>query len=74
MSNYYPWGVYWGSAPTYTHTYTRDDLIRAILGQQWAVAIACHGSWGFLCEDGGTTLRLADLPSAHDVVTEMERS
>ena len=77
MSSYYPWGVYWGSAPTYTHTYTRDDLIRAILGQQWAVAITLLAIATEI--DGGNMHSIAPrllsrLPCAVDVVTEMERS
>ena len=61
-----------------TKTYTRDDMVRAILGQQWAVAIACHAlgpvpgaeTW---IDDAGPQRRLADLPCAHDVVEGMER-
>ena len=40
---------------------SRDDLIRAILGQQWAVAIALHRGLGW-CHYVG------DLPCAVDVV------
>ena len=58
-----------------TKTYTRDDMVRAILGQQWAVAIA-------LCYQAGVIVYMVpdeeayavgDLPCAHDVVEGMER-
>ena len=49
-----------------TKTYTRDDMVRAILGQQWAVAIAAlHRGIGW-CHYVG------NLPCAVDVVEEME--
>jgi hypothetical protein len=65
-----------------TKTYTRDDLVRAIVGQQWAVAIACHDDVTFRpawqgaetwIDDAGPQRRLADLPCAHDVVEGMEQ-
>lgn len=54
-------GTGWQEVPEVppTRTYTRDDLVRAILAQQWAVAIA-------LCAVG-------DLPCADDVVEGMEK-
>lgn len=48
-------------------TYTRSDLVRAILGQQWAVAIALHRSLGW-CHYVG------DLPCAVDVVEGMDQA
>ena len=56
-----------GATDSPPRTYTRDDLVRAIVGQQWAVAIAC---W----QGGMLSLRLADLPCAVDVVEEMEKT
>lgn len=62
--------------------YTRDDLVRAIVGQQWAVVIACHDGVTFRpawqgaetwINDDGPQRRLADLPCAHDVVEGMEK-
>jgi hypothetical protein len=51
--------------------YTRDDLVRAITAQQWAVAIACHHStWGHI-DECGMSVRLSNLPCAHDVVEGM---
>jgi len=47
-------------------TYTRDELVRAIVGQQWAVAIACHFDNHFWVSIEGANL--ADLPCAVDVV------
>jgi len=47
-------------------TYTRDDLIRVVMGQQWAVAIACHFDNHFWVSIEGANL--ADLPCAVDVV------
>jgi hypothetical protein len=47
-------------------TYTRDDLIRVVIGQQWAVAIACHFDNHFWVSIEGANL--ADLPCAVDVV------
>ena len=47
--------------------YTRDDIVRVVLGQQWAVAIALHRGIGW-CHYVG------DLPSAHDVVEGMAQS
>lgn len=56
-----------------TKTYTRDDIVRAIVGQQWAVAIALHHSkWGCI-DEAGWSLRIADLPCAVDVVEGMEK-
>jgi hypothetical protein len=63
-----------------TKTYTRDDMVRAILGQQWAVAIACHDRVTFLpawhgaetwIDDVEPQRRLASLPCAVDVVEWM---
>lgn len=63
--------------------YTRDDLVRVVLGQQWAVAIACHDGVTFRpawqgaetwINDDGPQRRLADLPCAVDVVEGMEQS
>ena len=48
--------------------YTRADLVRAILGQQWAVAIVLH-SRAMILESG-----LGHLPSPEDVVTAMEQA
>ena len=61
-----------------TKTYTRDDLVRAIIAQQWAVAIACRDCvpWSSLdpwIDNLGPCHRLADLPCAVDVVEGMER-
>jgi hypothetical protein len=68
-------------------TYTRDDLIRVVLGQQWAVAIALYDHRGnnkkhsiphYLMGDmGGDWMKgaaedLADLPCAVDVVDGKE--
>ena len=53
-------------------TYTRADLVRAILGQQWAVAIAC-----VMCarpKPAYLAAVLAHLPSPDDVVTAMEQT
>jgi hypothetical protein len=56
-----------------TKTYTRDDLVRVVLAQQWAVAIACHHStWGHI-DECGMSVRLSNLPCAHDVVEGMEQ-
>ena len=55
--------------------YTRDDIVRVVIGQQWAVAIA-------LCYQAGVMVHMVpdeeayavgDLPCAHDVVEGMER-
>ena len=67
-------------------TYTRADLVRAILGQQWAVAITVldgepttawdHiGGGAYLSPNYASTLAmvLASLPSPDDVVTAMEQ-
>lgn len=45
--------------------YSRDDLVRVVIAQQWAVAIALHRGLGW-CHYVG------NLPCAYDVVTEME--
>ena len=55
-------------------TYTRDDLVRAILAQQWAVAVACMMS----AKPGPPYLAavLANptlFPCAVDVVEGMEK-
>ncbi len=57
-------------------TYNRDELVRAIVGQQWAVAIAC---WqGYPASLAGvhiwswTADALASLPCAVDVVDGKE--
>ena len=66
-----------------TKTYTRDDMVRAILAQQWAVAIALHDGVTFLpawhgaetwINDAEPQRRLASLPCAVDVVEGMEQS
>ena len=68
--------------------YTRADLVRAILGQQWAVAIALYNPRGNSKETiphrqmenyGGDWVQmsaedLASLPSPDDVVTAMEQT
>ena len=56
--------------------YTRDDLVRAILGQQWAVAIAlCYqaGVMVYMVPDE-EAYAVGDLPCAVDVVEGMEQS
>ena len=64
-------------------TYTRDDLVRAILGQQWAVAMCLMSpeAWAWAGDHGGSRVgqsdwnnRLAALPCAVDVVEGMEQS
>lgn len=58
-----------------TKTYSRDDLVRVVLGQQWAVAIALHRGIGWWSDNNSTTLGyVGDLPCAVDVVEEMEQS
>ena len=53
--------------------YTRDDLVRAILGQQWAVAIALHaGRYEIVWHTG--EMLVAYLPCAVDAVEGMEQS
>lgn len=53
--------------------YTRDDLVRAITAQQWAVAIALHaGRYEIVWHQGD--LLVAYLPCAVDVVEGMEQS
>jgi len=59
-----------------TKTYTRDDMVRAILGQQWAVAIAlCYqaGVMVYMVPDE-EAYAVGDLPCAVDVVEEMEKT
>ncbi len=56
---------HYGCTPA-TRTYTREDLIRVVLSQQWAVAIACHFDNHFWVSIEGANL--ADLPCAVDVV------
>lgn len=62
-----------------TRTYTRDDMVRAILAQQWAVAIALHDETCFVpewfggetwIEKSGQSRRCGDLPCADDVVED----
>ncbi len=53
-------------------TYTRDELVRAIVGQQWAVAIALHHSFWGCIDDAGWSLRIGNLPCAVDVVDGKE--
>ena len=54
-------------------TYTRDDLVRAILGQQWAVAIALMDPGDTDLDATSSVRRIASLPSPDDVVTAMEQ-
>ena len=65
-----------------TKTYTRDDIVRVVLGQQWAVAIALHDAIAWSSDwqgaetwidDAGPQRRVASLPCAHDVVEGMEK-
>jgi hypothetical protein len=51
-------------------TYTREDLIRVVVGQQWAVAIALHSSiYGAKRIAGhAQEWRVGGLPCAVDVV------
>ena len=52
--------------------YTRDDLVRLVIGQQWAVAIALHaGRYEIVWHTG--EMLVAYLPCAVDVVEGMER-
>jgi hypothetical protein len=62
--------------------YTRDDLVRAIVGQQWAVAIALHDAIAWSSDwqgglrvkmAGAISRRVASLPCAVDVVEGMEQ-
>ncbi len=56
-----------------TRTYTRDDMVRAILAQQWAVAIALHaGRYEIVWHTG--EMLVAYLPCADDFVEGMEQS
>lgn len=49
--------------------YTREDLVRLVIGQQWAVAIALHRGIGWWSDNNSTTLGyVGDLPCAVDVV------
>jgi CDP-diacylglycerol pyrophosphatase len=55
--------------------YTRDDLVRAILGQQWAVAVACMMS--SKPKPPYLTAVLANptlFPSPDDIVTALENA
>ena len=54
-----------------TRTYTRDDLIRVVVGQQWAVAIACCDEWGHLRSVAALTCAMSRFPCAVDVVNNM---
>ena len=72
----YPWGVYWGPASAKeSRIYTRDDMVRAILAQQWAVAVAC-----MMSSKPGPPYLAAVLanptlfPSAHDVVEGLDKT
>ncbi len=58
--------IEWCTPEPHTKSYTRDDLVRAIVAQQWAVAIACHFDNHFWVSIEGANL--ADLPCAVDVV------
>lgn len=52
--------------------YTRDDLVRLVIGQQWAVAIALHaGRYEIVWHT--VEMLVAYLPCAVDVVEGMER-
>lgn len=56
--------------------YTRDDLVRAIVGQQWAVAIAAHNPMGWFIDapwvdDDHRNRRFGDLPSAVDIISDL---
>jgi hypothetical protein len=51
-----------------TRTYTREDLIRVVIAQQWAVAIACHDEWGHIRSVAALTCAMSKLPCAVDVV------
>jgi hypothetical protein len=55
-------------------TYTREDLIRAIVAQQWAVAIALLSPWagGWWILFGDCNANVAELPCAVDVVDGKE--
>ena len=62
--------------------YTRDDLVRVVIAQQWAVAIALHYAIGWTSDwqeaetwidDAGPQRRVASLPCAVDVVEGMEK-
>lgn len=65
--------IEWCTPDPPTKSYTREDLIRVVLGQQWAVAIACHDAIGWHLDDPhmsdtGPVRRIASLPCAVDVV------
>ena len=76
----------WCCRGTVERTYTRDDLVRAILGQQWAVACSQlkpmamidlkkrrrYTSWG-IWRPSAASRAIASLPSPDDVVTAMEQ-
>ena len=56
--------------------YTRDDLVRVVIGQQWAVAIAlCYqaGVMVYMVPDE-EAYAVGDLPCAVDVVEGAEQS
>jgi hypothetical protein len=55
-----------------TRTYTREDLIRVVIAQQWAVAIACHDEWGHIRSVAALTCAMSKLPCAVDVVDGKE--
>ena len=57
-----------------TKTYTRDDIVRAIVGQQWAVAIACCDRWGTFSSVSYIANVVSKFPCAVDVVEGMEQS
>ena len=53
--------------------YTRADLVRAILGQQWAVAVCLMDPGDTDLDATSSVRRIAALPSPEDVVTAMEQ-
>ena len=55
--------------------YTRDDLVRLVIGQQWAVAIALAYQAGVMVivVPDEEAAAVGDLPCAHDVVEGMEK-
>ena len=61
--------------PTSTRTYTRADLVRFILGQQWAEAMRCHlvNTDGYVWFCSPFMWTWSHLPSPDDVVTAMEQ-
>ncbi len=62
--------IEWCTPECHTKSYTREDLIRVVLGQQWAVAIALHSSiYGAKRIAGhAQEWRVGGLPCAVDVV------